>query len=378
MRVPTLAALAILLLLIPGAWAQDGEGAEYDPAGDGSGAVFQANQELELSGRAGDYFGAAQTIVLSGEVDDNCFAFAQQVELDGGRVGGDIVSLAQELDIHGIVDGDVYFGGETLTLGPDALVSGNIYMAAEGLVLEGRVLGCVFGAVDWACLEGHLGGGDFHCNILELGSEARIEGDLRYASEREADVDEGATVLGDLEHWTPPVRIHHETDKECGGGCGFLGSFAWWLWWLLSLWVLGMLLHWLGRPLMRAAAAAVGSRFGPSLGWGALTLILLPLAAVLAMILVVGIPAGMLALTVYGILISLAALPVALWFGLWLLRMMGHECKSGVGALFIGLLAYMLLGAVPVLGIIVKAVVAVLGLGAFLLGCLELRRRLAD
>ena len=45
MRVPTLAALAILVLMIPGAWAQD-EGADYDVAGDGSGAVFQANREV--------------------------------------------------------------------------------------------------------------------------------------------------------------------------------------------------------------------------------------------------------------------------------------------------------------------------------------------
>ena len=240
MRVPTLAALAILVLLVPGAWAQ-GEGAEYDAAGDGSGAVFQADQELEFRGRAGDYFGAAQIIVLTGDVIDNCFAFAQTVELDGGSVGGDIVSLAQDLDIHGYVDGDIYFGGETLTLGPDAEVMGNIYLAAAGLSVEGIVQGRVFGTVDWVCLEGRIGGGDFHCNMLELGSEARVEGDLRYASDRQADLADGALVLGELEHWTPPVRIRHEASQDHDGG-GFMGKFAWWLWWLLSLWILGMLL----------------------------------------------------------------------------------------------------------------------------------------
>ena len=59
----------------------------------------------------------------------------------------------------------------------------------------------------------------FHCSSLRLGSEARIQGNLRYLSNFEAELAEGALVLGTLERVTPPLVVKVEIEDETATFC---------------------------------------------------------------------------------------------------------------------------------------------------------------
>jgi hypothetical protein len=111
---------------------------------------------------------------------------------------------------------------------------------------------------------------------------------------------------------------------------------------------------------------AIGSRPGPSVGWGALIVFVAPIAAVAVCFTIIGIPLGLIALALYGIALYLAQIPVGLFIGRWIIsRFRVVESKAiMVGALAIGLAILKLLSLIPYFGVVVGVAVVIFGLGA--------------
>jgi len=129
---------------------------------------------------------------------------------------------------------------------------------------------------------------------ITLTPSAQVNGDIVYADERPA-IPRGATVYGDVRH------------VDAGDVSLPFGTFAAihiaiWLAVSASSLVLGLLFLW-GAP--RAADAVfetARTAVGPAIGWGAALFFGLPLAALIALVTLVGIPLG--------ILTALALLPL--------------------------------------------------------------------
>ena len=113
-------------------------------------------------------------------------------------------------------------------------------------------------------------------------SGAEIGGDL--VTQSTPQVEDGATIRGSQ------TNVATKFDYDMGG---FAGRFVWWLGYTVSVLILGLLLLAFAPHLDEAVVETIRARLGSSIGWGVALFFLLPIAAVLLLVTVVGIPLGL-------------------------------------------------------------------------------------
>jgi len=126
--------------------------------------------------------------------------------------------------------------------------------------------------------------------------------------------------------------------------------------------------------LMTDAAELLRERPGHSalvgLGW----IILLPIAIVVTACTIIGLPLAFLTVAVYGALMYIGRVPLAVWLGK---RVLGTRVRVGrIGAIInfvVGGLILLVIGIIPGIGPLVMCITTVFGLGALLLRLQVLR-----
>jgi cytoskeletal protein CcmA (bactofilin family) len=100
-----------------------------------------------------------EVTVLDSNVNDDVFVFARHAEIRG-TVHGRIISLSQELEISGRVDGAVYAGAQTIRLSPTGSIGGKFFAGGESAQIAGRIGGAF----------------NFYGDHLDISESARIAG----------------------------------------------------------------------------------------------------------------------------------------------------------------------------------------------------------
>lgn len=347
---------------------------------------------LETRGARGKH---DSVVVAVGEtVDDSLAAVGEAVTVDGtvngnllaaghrvivrGRVKGDLMAVAERVEIVGTVEGNVFAGGGTV------LVSGSVgrslHCAADTIRVDpsGRVEGDTVGFAGTIDLDGHVGRdlvayagmtnvrGEIGRNAavrtrqLQLEGGARIGGNLlaRVRDASAVQVDKEAVVSGKTETRLLPKR------KSRYASVGF---YVWKLIWLAAAFLIGLALHALvpvlfpprlpgSAPLLRAA------------GLGFVALVVVPAAAVLLMLTLIGLPAGLLVLGLWLTGLYLAQIMVATVVGRGLLQKAGAPPASIAPVLLVGLACVVVAVNLPYVGGLLRFLVLVLGLGLAVIG----------
>jgi hypothetical protein len=271
--------------------------------------------------------------------------------------------VGESININGSVGGDVLAGCGRLNIASTAGIGGDLLIGADVARIDGRVEGDIKGGGSEVTISDGVGGNvELEVESLTILSTGSIGGDLTYSSAEEADIQSGAQIVGATTHNVPEV-------KEDGAGMFPFAPFSGVLAKLTSFlmaFVAGLILIFVAPRRLTSIVDAIGSRPGPSAGWGALIVLVTPIAALLVCITVIGISAGVIALALYGIGLYLAQIPVGLFIGRWIIgRFRAVESKGAmVGALAVGLVILKLLSLIPYFGFVVGFVVALFGLGA--------------
>jgi cytoskeletal protein CcmA (bactofilin family) len=331
--------------------------------------TFLAEQRVQMAGRVNDLFGFAQTALVPGVVEDNAYFFAQHLEVDGSILG-DLYSFSQTLSLDGDIGGDLYCWGGEIDIAEGAELHGNMLFGAGLVSIDGKVAGKIRGGAGEVYINGDLlQGAEIEVGSLRLGPNAHVVGDLIYSAAEEAEVDPGAVIEGDLVFREDVVVIggdYEDESEEEAGGFGFW-DFLQWIAAYAGAFILGAVLLALLGKRARKPSAAMARRPGVTLGVGFLVFVVTPISAMIAILLILPMPLGLLSLLLYIAGLLLAGLVVSLWLGGWLLGRMGREGEPGYGALALGLLVIGLLGMIPYLGFLVKLIMLVAGLGGIFL-----------
>ncbi len=356
---------------------------------------------------AADFRGGDTITVASGEVVDGDLYVAGSDIIIDGTVNGDIFGVGRSLTINGIVNGGVSFAGQTLTVngeiahgarlaGQTINVSGNIgrdlmaagadvtvtstakigsdlILAAGTSRIDGHISGNIAGSAGEVTITDGVGGNiELKADKLTIASTANIQGNLTYTSENEADIQGGAQIGGTTTHKIPEV-------KELAKAAPFSGIGGKLIAFLMTM-LAGIVII-LVAP-RRAAAVAASIRHKPwlSLGWGAIILFATPVAAIITLITVVGVPVALIGLTLYGIGIYLSQIAIGLFIGYWIIGYFGKVESRGVlvGALALGFAILTLLKLIPYVGFPIWLATALLGLGALLVSERRLRAEAVD
>jgi len=329
--------------------------------------LWLQDQHVEVSGLANDVFAMGQLVQLVGSVQDNAFAMGQTVQLaDQGQVDGDLLALGQIVRIDRPVEGDVYAVAEQLRIGPEGVVGGDLYGGGALVVIEGSVLGDVEVGAGRVDLQGTVGG-DFtvEAGELDIAPGAVVGGDLAYTASQEAELPAGA-VGGGVSFDEIELSTHGGAKSEPS----LLAEAAWGAlglgWKYLSSLIVGFVLLALGgEERVRRAARLVRSQPARSAGIGFVIAVVLPVAALVAMALILPLPLGVLGLVVWGVGLYVARLLVAQALGDAILGQVRPDSTgSPYLSLAVGLPAILLAFQIPWLGALLWLGVTVLGLGA--------------
>lgn len=198
------------------------------------------------------------------------------------------VFVGGHVEITEPVEGTVHAAGGRIDL--EAPVSGSAHLAGGTVVVKGEVKGNLRAAGGTVKIDGPIGGDAWVAGgTLELGPAARIAGSLHFRG-GELKRDPAAQVTGTVDHVTGR-RHRHEFDPW--------GRFArGWLWTAGLMVLAAIIAGVLPGPTRRMAAELREHPWtAPLIGFIALTCI--PIAAVIIMITIIGIPIGLLALLGY-------------------------------------------------------------------------------
>jgi cytoskeletal protein CcmA (bactofilin family) len=386
--------------------------------------VFISGQDVVINGRVnGNLFAAGSTVTLNGVVDGSMFAGAQNVRING-EVTGSLFAGASAVDLGASaeVGRNLFFGGFSLStekgshIGRDLLVGGyqallagdvdrDIRAGLAGLELSGRVGGDVHADVSapgegaFPSFWGPPGAPPMISPGLRVSPNADIEGELDYTSTVQQDEAIEAAPAGGVVFSTPePGEMAERQERRPRFQLGVFGWIIDRLRDLVTLLILGGLGLWLLPEIFQQVADKARSQPLPATGWGFVTVVLGYLAAALFAVLVfaVGIFLGIITLgglagTVFGVGLSSLGVALAIFTllvnygskaviaflgGKWMLEKLSPESAGGrILSLVLGVLIYVILRSIPVLGWLLAVFVTLIGMGAIWLMLRE--RRLA-
>jgi len=315
--------------------------------------LFAGSRSVYVDGVVqGDVYAGCETITVNGEVEDDLFGFCRTLTVRG-KVGDMVVFWGQTVVIEGDVGGDVLaFGGE-VRVTDGATIRGNLYVGTGNLVIDGgSIAGVIKGGAGSTYLNGKVGQDvDLQTKKIHFGSDYRAGGVTHLTLREELDKTKAGNVPDNLEVTIKQRRMFYER--------GFF------YWSLVALFITGVLLISLFKNFSQDIISFARQAVGKNLGIGAVSLVVIPVAVIILMLLVVTIPIGLIALAFYLTALYLGKLLSALFIGNYFLEAIR---KNGspvnlFGALAIGVLLVMLLPQIPYIGWLIKFAIVVFGLG---------------
>jgi cytoskeletal protein CcmA (bactofilin family) len=367
---------------------------------------------IEINGTVeGDLIAAGQTITVRGTVADDARIAGMALTLDSeAQVGDDVVAAGFSIEGKkgSSVDGDFIYGGYQALLAGD--VAQDLTVGVGGLQLSGSIGGDVKAEV------GETEEGppptffmSFMPNVpampsvplgLTVDEGAQIGGKLDYTSASEWSVP-GGVVAGAITRHEPEVEVEVEEEVVVSPARRAADWFLRHLRRLITLLLVGLLIVWVVPGWTKRVAGALQAKPLPSLGWGVVSIavFILALLVILIATIIVAVILGIITLgglagtTAWTGILTMALLVfffsiavtyitkvVVSFLGgrLILARLKPDWAEGRIWPLVVGVVLFIVITAIPILGWLVNLVVVLLGLGAlWLLGRDAYRQRRA-
>jgi hypothetical protein len=353
--------------------------------------VIRRDQSVEIPATEvidDDLIAFGNTVDIKGTVTGNVCAFAQTVNVSGD-IGGllfigaananinaknvqTVWAMGGNVDIAANVARNLILLGGSLSVNADAQTGKDLRAYGGNLTVNGVVNGTIKGGVGTFLLAGKSGSIEIKADKTRIKSTAVISGDFHLTSKSKPEIDEGATIRGEMS-----VReIEPEEAKP------FFLAFAPLLAFLaamikiivlISKIIVGILLIALFQKYVRRVMDTLTKQTWKSLGWGFLGVIVVPVAAVVLFVTLIGYPLGVLALFAYSILLYISSIFIGVVVGEKVIQL--FRKGGGVSLYFsfiIGMLILFVVSFIPILNFLIRIFVILFGFGATMLATWQL------
>uniref|UniRef100_A0A7V1EI83 DUF8173 domain-containing protein n=1 Tax=candidate division WOR-3 bacterium TaxID=2052148 RepID=A0A7V1EI83_UNCW3 len=352
--------------------------------------IFTIILALSVPGNALVFKSGRDIVIGSDEViDDDLIATARKVKIDG-RVNGDVFAFAQEVIISGTINGSIYTGGSEIkynakncrsiwafcgSLQTDGNIENNLLffggqlktekntlikkdlIAYGGEVnIDGEIQGIVKGEMGRFNLNGKIGSANIGANKTSIKSGSSIMGDLFIKGKNEPQIDPDAKILGKTEY----KKIEEKDGKHKNGGFGgFIKTIF-----FISRLIIGIILIALFKPFITKTNEILRNSTWKSLGFGFLTIITIPVAMVITLITVIGIPISIFCLFLFLTIAYLSGIVFATGFGEVLIRLIKREgAISPFISFILGIIIVSLVSLIPYLSFFLRLATLFFGTG---------------
>ncbi|MGC5326937.1 hypothetical protein [Brevibacillus sp. SYSU BS000544] len=331
----------------------------------------------------GDMVLSAHKAIIDGTINGDLYVFAESIQING-NVNGDVIAFAAETDIHGKIDGNLRaftqyatvsgsisrnitsFAQQT-SITEKGTVNGSILTFSETFDLAGEVKKEANGFVNNMLIAGKLGRGTslLTVNHLELGSTARVDGNLEYTSPSKALIQPGA-VLSGTEHFSKAEPDEEDNTKYI--------PLIMVLMFLLSTIIVWLLLRFLLGSTLNRIHSQFDTKQATTFGFGLVFFLSVPVAILILLFSVIGIPTGLTLLFSYLILLFVAKIFVGSWAGTRIVKHYNLPIHP-IFAEFLGILALYGLLKIPFVGFLLDLGVWIFFLGAIAVTIRSINRR---
>jgi hypothetical protein len=387
----TLYLLAVMLFMLPVVGASDRAVAQVS-----------AGHEVTIKGEhAKQQFAAGYRVHIGANVADDVFAVGREVTIEGARAHGiyaagdtivvkdstlhDLFAGGHGIEIHGMIEDDAVvavcpvclWGSGRLLLGPTGRIGDEARLMAGTLEIQGTIGGDLTAFARRIVISGTVAGtADLRAKEIVIASGARLGGELVARSPKKPEIAADATIAGPVREIDTEVNIPDPEDLP--------RMIAWIavaaaVVLLLGAFLLGVLAQLaVPGPLSRGAARLRTELWG-SIGRGLAWLLLVPAIAALLFASLIGIPAGVILMATFVVLLALASITAAYAIGLWVRnRKAATAPEPGTGGrigwTLLGILILLVAWAVPFVGWVFALLALVGGLGAVTTGLWQYRR----
>ena len=316
----------------------------------------------------GDVMAAGGEIIFNDSIGEDLTVAGGEITING-HVGDDLRITGGKVIVRGIVHDDmIVFGGDVL-IAPTAVIRGNLVSFTGETTIDGVVEGATRAKGGEITINGSIKGpAQLVAGDISIGDSASFYSDVTYYTE-EGEVDFGSSMKGgtasldDSLAWED--KMQYDEEHSSGKGIGWIG----WFMFLVSGFIILAILNKLFQARFKSASTIAESNTVNSLGYGLIYLILVPLSLIVLMITILGIPAAMLLLVLYGLSVLVGTLIV----GLLLSHILNKRNADSWGfwkIVLIGLglaLALKVVGLIPFLGSLVSFVAVAIAFGALIL-----------
>lgn len=306
---------------------------------------------------AGDAIVLGESVIVAERVGADLLALGRTVVVNA-PVRQDIRIAGAEVLINAPVGGNITVAGDRIIIGEGSVIGGNVYIFGNSFTLKGTVQGDVTfdgeRAEIFGKIEQNLDTGDV--SQLVIARSAVISGTLTYTSPRSFDIPKAA-VVGKI--------IHQPTETAYKPFWEQINWF-WQVAWLFAAFSVGLLLLNLFPSHVNHIARFLARYPFRAMVTGSVFSILAPLAAVLLIVILIGIPLGILIAGLWGLGMYSAQVFAAVVIGNFLMPQGKEENYGSFGTLTIGLIFLHLVFLVPLIGGFAQLAVAWWGFGGAL------------
>ncbi len=317
-------------------------------------------------------YGFAQTIEIDGDVGGDFIGFAQNIRVDA-QVGGGIRAACSDFRITSLVDGEAVIAAGKVVIEQNAVINGNLYVFCEEVDIAGEIRGNLFATVEKFRLSGTAAknvkvvltddeemketrkeSDEGESQAIFITSTGTVEGNFIYCCPGRVDESFSSSVKGDViyREWLP---------KEIEKGCGFCWMFKTLL--LIANLIIAFILIGFFRIKMRELFESFAEKPWRTLLIGLLGFIVIPVAALIALALVLTIPLSAILIVVYGLFLYLGWITAGTLLGTLVFNLFRNPAPSLFLSALIGLPLLCLLGWIPFIGVIVSLAALICGMG---------------
>ena len=306
----------------------------------------------------------ANGIHFGGKARHDLWLLASSTIQVEGSSDGDLRLMANSARIDGVSHQNLLAYARNLQLTTNSVVRGQAALFGTTVVCEGQI-----GSDAWILAESATLGGQWDGNVRIQASEIKIvpgttiAGNLVYTSPKLLVYDPSVTVKGTVTRMSNQLPQSSTFTPEATQA-----RFAFHGYLFLAALLAGMPFVGAFPLLAGGAVRKLKTSLWRALLVGTLTLLLCPFLIGFAFMSLVGIPFALLLLALYGSLIYLSHLIIALWIGHRILRFDGPQTFARVlSSLGIGLFLLYFLAAIPGVASFIVLPVILLGTGTLVL-----------
>lgn len=339
----------------------------------------QGGEILITERQQDDTYSAGETISIDAVVQGDLVIAGGSIRVNDS-IKGDLTAAGGELFLHGYVADDarlaigrttidseigddlIIFGGE-VTLTENAIIHGNLTCTAGKINLQGKILGDLTVKGGDVLIDGSVSGASkIIVEDLTIGPKAKFYGKVQYYAED-----------GEINFNTALVNTEAQFNEDLGEDTSDLSmttlgtkSLKMWLFYILSSFLVILVLHALFKQAFFNAAEGLEHSWLKNFGVGLIYLIGIPIAILIAFLMVIGIPLGLFtaAVFVFSLLLGhmIGALLLAYYFRNKKDKAWGFWTVTLLALLFVLILR--VLTMIPYAGIVLSILVLSITYGA--------------